>query len=333
MSEYNVSDFNFRNTKLAKIPLSKIRENLEALRPVVDKETEAYQGGLDSVKKRGVLIPILVREITDPATGEQLYGLIDGLHRFNWAMDAGLTEIPANVGSLQEADLLEAQMLANVHKIETQPMQYTRALLKVLAANPALTVIELAGRLSKSVTWLSKRLHLVKLTEPIQKLVNDGTLGLSNAYALTDLPEDKQQELLSQAISKSPAEFIPLATTIQKEIDKAKREGRKAETDKFMPSAYLQKMPLIRDEAEMASVNPNNSRVIAEAKANGVNSVESAIAYALKWTLHLDPVSIATDTAKWEQEKEDQKKAAEERKIERAKKKIEEAHKVAAGAV
>ena len=327
-------DFDFKNATQGKIPLSKIRENAEALRTTVEKDTEEYQQLVDSVKKRGILNPILVREIKDPATGDILYGLIDGLHRFNAAMDAGLTEIPAQIGSLEEGDLLEAQILANVHRIETKPVQYSKALLKILGANPLLTMTELAGRLSRSDTWLTERLGLTKLTKAIQEMVDNNTLGLTNAYALAKLPEDKQAELLQQAISKSPAEFVPMATTVQKEIAAAKREGRKAETDKFIPTARLQRLASIKDEADIANKLPDQSKVILAAKANGVTTVEAAIAYALNWTLHMDPESIKADENKWKADKEAKAAAAAKRAEEKAKKKSEAgaAAAVAAGA-
>lgn len=323
-------DFNFKSATLAKIPLSKIRENSEALRTSVEKDTAEYKELVDSVQKRGILNPILVREIKDPATSETLYGLIDGLHRFNAAMDAGLTEIPAQVGSLEEGDLLEAQILANVHRIETKPVQYSKALLKILGANPLLTMTELAGRLSRSAAWLNERLGLVKLGKEIQEMVDNGTLGLTNAYALAKLPEDKQKDLLQQAISKSPAEFVPHATTIQKEIAQAKREGRKAETEQFRPTARLQRLAAIRDEADLTAQKPEQSKLISAAKANGVSTIEQAIAFALAWTLHLDPVSVAADKAKWEADKAAKADAAAKRAAEREAKKSAAAAEVAA---
>lgn len=325
-------DFDFKNATLGRISLSKIRENAEALRTTVEKDSEEYVQLVDSVKKKGILNPILVREIKDPATGDTLYGLIDGLHRFNAAMDAGLTEIPAQIGSLEEGDLLEAQILANVHRIETKPVQYSKALLKILGANPLLTMTELAGRLSRSDTWLTERLGLTKLAKSIQEMVDNNTLGLTNAYALAKLPEDKQTELLQQAISKSPAEFVPMATTVQKEIAAAKREGRKAETDKFMPTARLQRLATIKDQADLATKVPDQCAVIIGAKANGITTVEAAIAYALGWTLHMDPESIKADENKWKADKEAKKAAAEKRAADKEKKKTEAAATVAAGA-
>lgn len=101
---------------LKSIPLSLIRENPVALRNV-NRKGEGYLGLVDSVRKDGVLNAIVVREIKDPTNGNVVYGLVDGLHRFSAASDAGLTEIPAQVKDMDDAAVLEAQLIANVHKI------------------------------------------------------------------------------------------------------------------------------------------------------------------------------------------------------------------------
>lgn len=98
------------------IPLSKIRENPVALRSV-NRTSPDYLGLVDSIKQVGVMSSISVRELKDPATGDVLYGLIDGLHRFSAAQDAGLSEIPAQIKTFNEAAILEAQIIANAHKI------------------------------------------------------------------------------------------------------------------------------------------------------------------------------------------------------------------------
>lgn len=318
------STFSFKETKLAKIPVADIRENAEALRVAVDKEDPDYILNLDSVKKRGIMNPILVREIKDPVSGNTLYGLIDGLHRLNWAMDAGLTEIPAQIGSIEEGDLLEAQIIANVARVETKPVQYTKALLKIMGANPTLTATELATRLSRNVGWLNDRLGLIKLTAPIQQLVDDGTLPLTNAYALSRLPEDKQTELLQQALSQPAQQFCGMAENLRKEIANARREGRKAEGDKFIPVARLQRAALIKDQQGFATQTPHNCEVIQQAKLHGVRTVDEAIAYALSWVLHLDPTSKAKDEADWKAAKD---KAAADKQARAAKREEEKKNK------
>src|SRR3954469_21290947 len=100
---------------LANIPLSRIRENPVALRPV-DKTSEEYKGLVDSVRRNGILNPISVREVPnpDPNDKEPLYSVVDGLHRFTAAGDAGLESIPAQIVTKTDADVLEAQIVANI---------------------------------------------------------------------------------------------------------------------------------------------------------------------------------------------------------------------------
>lgn len=326
-------DYSFKDTKQAKIPLSRIRENAEALRTTVEKDKEEYKNLVDSVRSKGVMLPILVREVIDPASGETFYGLIDGLHRYNAAMDAGLDEIPASIGTLADADLIEAQIIANVHRIETKPVQYTKALLKVLSSNPLLTYNELASRLSRSVGWLTERLSLDKLDKEIQALVDDDKMNLMNAYALAKLPPDEQKAMLQQAISKGPGEFVQLAKNRKSELDKAKREGRAAQEDKFIPVPRLRKLSQFKDEAERLEKDPALSNIVADVKRLGLSTVEEVVTYVVKWTLHLDPAQVAADEMKWKTDKATHEADKARKKAEREAKKSQEASKVAVAAV
>lgn len=335
-----MEDFNFKTTTLGRIPLAKIRENSEALRTVVDKQEEEYLQLVDSVKKRGIMNPILVREIKDPATGEMLYGLIDGLHRFNAAMDAGLEEIPANIGSLKDADLIEAQILANVHRIETKAVQYTKALIRIMSANPLLTMSELASRLSKSNSWLRDRLQLVKLTENLQKLVDNGDIGLANAYALAKLPPEKQEELAQQAVAMSPGEFIPIATAAYKSIREARSKGAEAQEVGFVPVARLQRPGTLKEELTAFDKGEYTSSKVGtlvlrslEGQTDEVKLIALAAAKtALQYTLHLDTESVAADKQKYEERKKENEEAKKKREAERQQKKNQAAGNTVANA-
>lgn len=324
--------FSFKNAELKAIPLSQIRENTDALRTEVDKQSEKYIQLVDSVRTHGIINPISVRPIKDPATGETLYGLVDGLHRYNAAMDCGFGTINAQVGDIKEGDLREAQIIANLHKIETQPMQYTNTIIHMMGTNPLLTKNELCARLNCGIKWLEDRLGLKNLKESIQKLVDNQTLGLSNAYALSKLPQDRQEEFLQQALSKPALEFTAIATAAKKDHDKAVREGRKAEGFKFVPTPRLRRMVQLKDEADFAEKAPAQSTVISAAMAQGCTSVQDTVAFVLKWMLHLDPATIAADEKKYNDEKEQSKQAAEKRKLEREAKKQQAAEAAAAAA-
>lgn len=300
------------------IALDLIKENPVALRPVNRKEP-AYLELVESIREKGVLNAISVREVYDEETGKTYYGLIDGLHRFTAAKDAGLTDIPATVKNMDDAEVEEAQIMANIHKVETKPAEYSKQLQRILARNPLMSEIELAKRLSKSPAWLRERLGLNNLGAKIQDLVNEGKVVLSNAYALSKLPEEEQLDFLDRAQTQSPAEFVPAANARVKEIKEAKRKGKDAEPAVFQPQPFLQKIGELKDEM----ANGNVGRALCA--ENGVTTAEAGFALAIAWTLHMDPQSQDVQRAKEEARKAKLAAEKEARKKEREEKKAQEA--------
>jgi len=313
-------------TVLASIPLSSIRENPVALRNV-NRMSPTYKELVDSVKRSGILNAILVREIVDPRTKVVVYGLIDGLHRFSAAQDAGLTEIPAQVRSMEDAAVLEAQVIANVQKVETRPVEYSKQLVRILAQNPLLTLDELSSRLAKSPTWLNERLGLVKLDEAIGKLVDEGRICLSNGYAIAKLSAIAPEEVsnyVDRAMVMSPNEFVPTITSRVKELKELRRQGRDATPATFQPVAHIRKLGELKEEMENPKVGP------VLIKELNVKTPKEAFELGVKWALHMDPASIELQKQKDAERKAKLEAEKLKRKEEREKKSEEEARKAAA---
>lgn len=313
--------------QLAKIKIVDVRENPVALR-TVDRESEQYLGLCESIKSKGFVGAITVREKVDPETKRTYFELIDGLHRFSAARDVGLTEINADILALDDNAVLEAQIMANIHKIETRPIEYTKQLQRILSNNPMITESELATRLGKSPKWIQDRLSLQKIeNEGIQHLINDGKIPLANAYALAKLPVDEQPNWVERAMTEKPMTFIAEAQKRAAEIRNQKRKGLEAEPVTFTPTAHLQ---LIRDIKQRIEDPTLLKQALAKA---GINNPLDAAIYALKWTLHLDPDSVAAAQAKWEQQKQEREAQAAKRKAEREQRKAEAAKQAAAAVV
>jgi len=304
---------------LKMIPLADIRENAVALRNVT-RETESYQGLVDSIRGRGVLNAINVREKHDPATGVAYYELVDGLHRFSAAKDAGLSEIPAQILKLEDAEVLEAQIIANVQRVETRPVEYSQQLRRILAANPMMTESELAHKLSKSPAWIQQRLGLNKISnEKVKTLIDEGKIVLSNAYALAKLDEGDQVEFLDRAQIDPPDVFVGAVNARAKEVREAKRQGKDPAKAEFQPVAHMQRLVDVKDAMADSSIA---QEVISATGAS--NSLEGFMA-ALQWVLNLDPTSVAAQRAKWEAQRAAREEAKAARNAEREAKKMAEA--------
>lgn len=311
-------------TTLLNIPLKSIRENPVALRSV-NTQSDDFAGLVASIRARGVLNAISVRRISSP-DGQELYGLVDGLHRYTASMDVGLDTIPASVLDMNDAETMEAQLIANAHKIETKPVEYSKHLQRILAGNPLMTMAELAGKLAKSSAWLTERLGMLKLAEAVAKLVDEGKINLTNGYALAKLPPEEQPDFVDRAITMTPTEFVPTVLARKKEIDTAKRQGREAKPAEFVPIAHLQKLAEIKTEYEQA---PNAERIVRIA---GAKTPADGFRAALAWVLHLDSESVEFAKQKYAAQKAAQEKKKEEAKAEREKKRAEAAANEAAKA-
>jgi ParB/RepB/Spo0J family partition protein len=307
------------------ISISKVRENPVALRGV-NKESEAYIGLRDSIRDIGILNPINVREQKDSETGDIYYEIVDGLHRFSCAVDVGFSKIPINVKDLDDTRTLEAQIMANVHKVETRPVEYTRQLQRIFAANPTLTLADMAAKLTKSPAWVSTRLNLLKLADTVQELVDGGKITVSNAVALAKLPNDEQVNYVDQAMTMGADEFTPLVQTRAEEIRKSAREGRAAKPAEFIPTPRCQKMSTIKDEFENSTIGPE---LCAKHK---IKKASEGFALGVAWVLTMDPDSVAVRKAEDEARRAAIEDAKKKRAADRAKKKADEAAKLAAQA-
>ncbi len=301
-------------TKLKEIPLRHIRESKVALRDV-DKTNEQYIELVDSIRIRGVLNPILVREL-GKEDGEMFYSLVDGLQRFTASADAGRESVPAQIIELSDAQVLEAQIIANLHRVEMKPVQYSKQLHKILAENPFLTLSELSKRLAKSPSWLMSMLSLTKIKNTdIAQLINDGKIPLANAYVLAKLPEEEQLNFIERAMTEAAAQFAPAVNARVKEIRDAKRQGRDPDAEQFVAVGFLQKIVDIKTELS----TPNALLALIEAKKP--KTPMDAAKLALSWVLHLDEMSIAESKRKYDEKKKNDKDSKQKRDSEKLAKK------------
>ncbi len=306
-------------SKLKVINLNDIRENKVALR-TVDQSSEKFQQMVASMTPPDgrVLNPIVVRE-RKAEDGKKYYEIIEGLHRTTSARAAGLVDIPANIIDADDSQVMEAQVIGNLIKVDTKPVEFTNQLKRYLSMNPLMTEAEVARKFNVSVPWIQARLSLTKVTnEKIQSLIDDGSIKLANAYCLAKLPEDEQRDFLEGAMQEGAEEFAARVTQRVKEINDERRKGRAEQPKEFSPVPHLRKIKEAQEE--IANGLPSAKEVCKKAKTP-VEGMELGI----RWMLHLDPISLAEQKAKYDAIEAERKERAEKRKQEIAKRKADKA--------
>jgi len=296
-----------KTTSLLTVLVSSIALSPQKLREV-DTESVKFKELVESVKANGVMQTITVREVTE--AGESFLQLIDGLHRLTAARHAGLEEIDVKVVQADDQEVLFQQIVLNSQRIETKPAEYQQQLSTILLNNPAMSQSELATRLNKSYQWLSDILKLGSIkNETIRAKIDDGSIKLINAVALSKLPEDDQLAYLDSALTLTAAEFVPIANKRVKEIAEAKRAARQPAEPTF--EAHPRARTLVVLKAALADDS------VIKANVADVDSVEAAFRRGIEYALTLTPSDIAEQQAKWEKMQEEKKQAAEERKLKR----------------
>ena len=150
--------FGKRRTVFGSIPIGEIRTNPK--QPRQHFEEKALDDLAESIRKRGVLQPVIVRP--EPEGG---YTLIAGERRLRASRRAGMNQIPA---IMSEDDLLEVALEENVQREDLSPLEEAEAL-SLLASERGLSHGDLAAVINKSRPYVSNTLALTRFPDDIKK--------------------------------------------------------------------------------------------------------------------------------------------------------------------
>jgi len=150
---------------------------------------------LASIQKNGILQA--VGAVCDPETGFLIP--VWGYRRVLCAIRLELDEVPTRVfpGSLAPGERARLNLIENVQRQDLKPSEEARAYRALIDAED-LTAAQLAEALAVSEGKVSKKLALLKLIEPLLKLIDDSVLPETSGRELAKLDAEAQAELADQ---------------------------------------------------------------------------------------------------------------------------------------
>lgn len=280
------------------ILLSAIQPPEYALREA-QTENSIFLDLKDSVRKYGILQNLSVVELATSTPEKPMFGIIDGLQRYTALKQLfpdGNVEIPCRVLDADEAAIAELQIIANGVRIETQPVQYTIQLRRILTSNPLLSLTELAQKLNMTTKWLNDRLSLSNLSDAAKELVDKSAIKLNHAFTLAKLqPKEEQDTFLVDAQNDTYPEFAGKVEARIKEIRKANQAGRVAGERQFVA------VPMLRKISELTEIlnNADSENTVRELiSLENPTTLVDAFKLGVKYSVQLDPTSIAEKKAK-----------------------------------
>jgi ParB family transcriptional regulator, chromosome partitioning protein len=205
---------------LAQIPLDRIAVNPYQPRKTFDEK--AIEDLTRSVREHGIVQPVVVTR-----TSDNRYRLIAGERRFRAAQKAGLQSVPAVIKDLlQESDALQIALIENIQREDLNPMEEANAYHQ-LHDDFGLTQEEISKRVGKERSTVANFLRLLKLPDPVKKLLASGELSMGHARALLSLDSAKKQEQLADRIVRSSLNVRQAEMLASEPAKKKKREKPK----------------------------------------------------------------------------------------------------------
>lgn len=178
---------------MTEITIDQIKPNTEQPRKHFDEV--ALQELADSIQEVGLLNPILVRP---NGSG---YEIVHGERRWRACQLAGLEAIRADVRELDDEAAFLIAFTENLQRDDLNAMEEAQAL-QALKDKFDFSQADIGAKIGKSQPWISGRLALLKLPEPVQEKVITRVITPSAARELSRIENAEiQADLADKAAS------------------------------------------------------------------------------------------------------------------------------------
>lgn len=204
------------------LKLSQIEPNHE--QPRKDFNPELLQELADSMKKYGVLQPLLVQKVGDH------YEIIAGERRWRAAKEAGLKEVPVVIREYTKQQTMEIALIENLQRADLNPIEEALAY-QQLMQEFSITQEEIAARVSKNRATITNTMRLLKLDNRVQEMLIQGQITGGHARTLLGLEDGEMQ---NQVALKTIEERLSVREIekLVKLMSKPKKEPKKEDEER-----------------------------------------------------------------------------------------------------
>ena len=193
--------------QVVEVSLEEIRPNPDQPRHTI--EPEALEGLAQSIRRHGVLQPVIVQRLADG------YQLVAGERRLRASRLAGRPTIPALVIEAAGRRSLELALIENIQRENLNALEEATAY-EALLSRDGSTQVELAEQLGKSRVAVTNALRLLELPDEVKSFVKSGALSAGQARALLG--------------ARSPTDMVALArVTVRDRLSVREVERRVSE--------------------------------------------------------------------------------------------------------
>ena len=176
----------------------------------------------ESIKKHGVLSPILVREL-----GLNKYEVIAGERRLRASLKAGLETIPCLIDQKKDQDVLESALIENLQREDLNAVEEARGYDR-LKREFGLTQDEVATSTGKARSTIANSLRILSLPQKVLDYLAAGKIEKGHAKLLASL-DAKEAEKAAENIVKNKLTVRDLSKTSS--TNKKNKQTKEKQTD------------------------------------------------------------------------------------------------------
>lgn len=178
----------------------------------------------NSIKKQGVLSPILVREL-----GLNEFEVIAGERRLRASKMAGLESIPCLVDQKKDQDALISALIENLQREDLNPVEEARGLDR-LKREFGLTQDEVATSTGKARSTIANSLRILSLPTSVLDMLSGGLIEKGHAKLLASLSPEEAERMAAK-IAKESLSIKDLNSLVSKKTQNKTQKNKQKNTD------------------------------------------------------------------------------------------------------
>src|SRR5215212_5326483 len=175
------------------LPIPIIRASKNHLRADIGSNNELLQ----SIQQRGLLQPILVR-----TTNDESFEVVAGNRRLQACKVLRWRKIPCHIVELNDKEAFEISIVENIQRRSLNPVEEAQAFKTYVSDFGWGGVSELAMKIGKSPSYVTKRIKLLELPREVLDSIVELTLNATVAEELFSIKDKDKQSELAKMIRK-----------------------------------------------------------------------------------------------------------------------------------
>ena len=173
------------------LPISEIKLPINQLRSQQNLDELSI-----SIAQKGLLQPIIVRTVDN----KPFYEIVAGCRRYLACKKIGRRKVTCEITDLNDKEAFEVSIIENVQRMTLAAMDEAKAFKTYVSDYGWGGVSELAAKLGKSVSYVTKRIMLLNLPKEVKDSIIECTLSPSVAQELIYLQNGEDSTHLAKLI-------------------------------------------------------------------------------------------------------------------------------------